>query len=334
MDKKRIVELDIIRGIAISVVLFANVSEVLPIFGDEKKPHFTSLDCMIKQFFSLFIDGRFIMLFTLLFGIGMGIFMNNARKKSLSPLKLMFRRLLFLFVVGIFGMILSLPYAEYAICGAVIMWLFLLPQARYNLWISILTLLSIIIMTFVDTNSNLYLIDAMAVMLFGMYMSQSGMIYRFKHHRKFFLNTFLICLAAIIVLIGIKYIGSNLSWMNIEDLVTPFQTLIYFIILLFITDKESVQRLLVPFEKLGKTAFTNFMAQMLLLYFFIRFVFPYNHPTPIQSICIALPILIISMLVTHWWLKRYRKGPLEALWRKWTYKNVPKKVKVAKEINS
>lgn len=105
----------------------------------------------------------------------------------------MFRRLLFLFVVGIFGMILSLPYAEYAICGAVLMWLFLLPQARYNLWISILTLLSINIMTFVDTNSNLYLIDAMAVMLFGMYMSQSGMIYRFKHHRKFFLNTFLIC---------------------------------------------------------------------------------------------------------------------------------------------
>ncbi|MCE3399484.1 DUF418 domain-containing protein [Staphylococcus aureus] len=46
-----------------------------------------------------------------------------------------------------------------------------------------------------------------------------------------------------------------------------------------------------------------------------------------QSICIALPILIISMLVTHWWLKRYRQGPLEALWRKWTYKNVPKKVK-------
>ena len=73
MDKKRIVELDIIRGIAISVVLFANVSEVLPIFGDEKKPHFTSLDYTIKQFFSLFIDGRFIMLFTLLFGIGMGI---------------------------------------------------------------------------------------------------------------------------------------------------------------------------------------------------------------------------------------------------------------------
>ena len=33
------------------------------------------------------------------------------------------------------------------------------------------------------------------------------------------------------------------------------QTLICFIILLFITDKESVQRLLVPFEKLGKTAF-------------------------------------------------------------------------------
>ena len=52
----------------------------------------------------------------------------------------MFRRLLFLFVVGIFGMILSLPYAEYAICGAVLMWLFLLPQARYNLWISILTI--------------------------------------------------------------------------------------------------------------------------------------------------------------------------------------------------
>ena len=69
------------------------------------------------------------MLFTLLFGIGMGIFMNNARKKSLSPLKLMFRRLLFLFVVGIFGMILSLPYAEYAICGAVLMVVILITSS-------------------------------------------------------------------------------------------------------------------------------------------------------------------------------------------------------------
>lgn len=325
MDKKRIVPLDIIRGIAISVVLFVNVSEIFPILEDEKKPHFTNLDHMIKQFFSLFVDGRFIMLFTLLFGIGMGIFMNNARRKSLSPLKLMFKRLLFLFVVGIFGMILSLPYAEYAICGVIIMWLFLLPHARYNLWISMLALLSTIIMTLVDTNSNLYMVDSMAVMLFGMYLSQSGMIYRFKNHRKFFLNTFIICLIAIIILIAIKYLGAHLSWMNIEDLVTPFQTLIYFIILLFITDKESVQQLLIPFEKIGKTAFTNFMAQMILLFLFIRFVFPYKHPTPIQSICIALPILIVSMLITHWWLKHYRQGPLEALWRKWTYKNVSKK---------
>ena len=80
MDKKRIVELDIIRGIAISVVLLQMFQKYCPFSEMKKKPHFTSLDYMIKQFFSLFIDGRFIMLFTLLFGIGMGIFMNNARK--------------------------------------------------------------------------------------------------------------------------------------------------------------------------------------------------------------------------------------------------------------
>lgn len=271
MNQKRIIGLDIIRGLAIAIVLFANVREIMPIVEGEKRPHFTQIDHFIKQFFAMFIDIRFITLFTLLFGIGMGIFMNNARKKDLSPIKLMFRRLIFLFVVGVPGLILILPYAEYAIYGFILMFLFLLPKARYTLWVSIILLVAYI-----------------AIII---WLPQSNHV-------------------------DIMFLG-----------VTPFQSIIYFILLLFITDRESVQRVMTPFEKLGKTAFTNFLVQMIVLDLFLSFVFPYPHPTPLQAIYIGIPILVVFTLLTYWWLAHHRQGPLEMLWRKWTYKNVPKNLK-------
>lgn len=327
MNQKRIIGLDIIRGLAIAIVLFANVREIMPIVEGEKQPHFTQIDHFIKQFFAMFIDMRFITLFTLLFGIGMGIFMNNARKKDLSPIKLMFRRLIFLFVVGVPGLILILPYAEYAIYGFILMFLFLLPKARYTLWVSIILLVAYIAIIIWLPQSNHVDIMFLGVMAFGLYLSQSGIIYRFKAYKKFFISTLAISSIVIIGALALKQINAHFAWYSVKDMVTPFQSIIYFILLLFITDRESVQRVMTPFEKLGKTAFTNFLVQMIVLDLFLSFVFPYPHPTLLQAIYIGIPILVVFTLLTYWWLSRHRQGPLEMLWRKWTYKNVPKNLK-------
>ncbi|MFI6254472.1 hypothetical protein ACIBGW_50710, partial [Streptomyces sp. NPDC051016] len=95
MKQKRIVSLDIIRGLAIYLIVFMNSLEVFPRVAGENiiKTH---TDATIYNIEEVFIENKFIGLFSLLFGISMGIFMDNARRKSLSPLKLMFRRLLFL----------------------------------------------------------------------------------------------------------------------------------------------------------------------------------------------------------------------------------------------
>ncbi|MCI2774022.1 DUF418 domain-containing protein [Staphylococcus petrasii] len=325
MNQKRIIGLDIIRGLAIAIVLFANVREIMPIMEGEKQPHFTQIDHFIKQFFAMFIDMRFITLFTLLFGIGMGIFMNNARKKEISPIKLMFRRLIFLFVVGIPGLILILPYAQYAIYGCILMFLFLLPKARYTLWVSIVLLVANIGMTIGTPQNNNVDVMFLGVMAFGLYLSQSGIIYRFKEYKKFFMSTLAISSIVIIGALVLKQLDPHFAWYSVEDMVTPFQSIIYFVLLLFITDRKSVQRVMTPFEKLGKTAFTNFLVQMIFLDLFLTFVFPYPHPTPLQAIYIGIPILVVFILLTYWWLAHYRQGPLEMLWRKWTYKNVSQK---------
>ncbi|UDI77158.1 DUF418 domain-containing protein [Staphylococcus taiwanensis] len=324
MSEKRIVGLDIIRGIAIAVVLFANVSDILPIVQGEVKPTFTHADHIVKQFFAIFIDTRFITLFTLLFGIGMGIFMNNARKKSLSPIKLMFRRLIFLLIVGIPGVILVLPYAQYALSGLILMFLFLLPKPRYTLWISFVLIVGTTVEILIAPSSNPMFYTLLGVMTFGLYLSQSGLIYQFHEKRTWFIVT--LCISSLIValLVILKVTGLPYNWTTIEDLVTPYQAIIYFIVLIFMTQKVTIQQMLKPFEKLGKTAFTNFMTQMILLYIVVKCFFPYDHPTPTQSLYIGLPILVVNILATYWWLSCHRQGPLEILWRKWTYKNVPK----------
>ena len=80
-------------------------------------------------------------------------------------------------------------------------------------------------------------------------------------------------------------------------LITPLQTFIYFILLMFITQSQRVRQWLKPAEKVGKTAFTNFILQILLLTLIIRIFFDSSCPTPSQSILISvITILIMSVL--------------------------------------
>ena len=80
-------------------------------------------------------------------------------------------------------------------------------------------------------------------------------------------------------------------------LITPLQTFIYFILLMFITQSQMVRQWLKPAEKVGKTAFTNFILQAILLNLIIRIFFNSNCPTPSESILISvITILIMSVL--------------------------------------
>ena len=323
MKQKRIVSLDIIRGLAIYLIVFMNSLEVFPRVAGENiiKTH---TDATIYNIEEVFIENKFIGLFSLLFGISMGIFMDNARRKSLSPLKLMFRRLLFLLIVGIITFMFLTPFFAYAIIGLIIMFVENLKKPKLTLSLLIIVSLSFIGISIYQSNLFHLTLTITLDMLLGLFLWQSGTISNFKKYKHQYLISLIIGFITIII-VGLSQKYFNIDKNLILYLITPLQTFIYFILLMFITQSQRVRQWLKPAEKIGKTAFTNFILQILLLNLIIRIFFNSSCPTPSQSILISVITILIMSVLTMVWLKYFKQGPLEKIWRMWTYKNIQNK---------
>ena len=323
MKQRRIVSLDIIRGLAIYLIVFMNSLEVIPRVAGENIIE-THTDAIIYNLEEIFIENKFIGLFSLLFGISMGIFMDNARRKNLSPLKLMFRRLLFLLIVGIMTFMFLTPFLPYAIIGLIIMFVENLKKPKLTLIFLIVVILSFIAISIYQNNFFHLNIAITLDMLLGLFLWQSGTISNFKEYKRQYLVSLIIGLI-IITLVDLNWMYFDFDKNLILYLITPLQTFIYFILLMFITQSQMVRQWLKPAEKVGKTAFTNFILQILLLNLIIRIFFNSSCPTPSQSILISVITILIMSVLTKVWLKYFKQGPLEKIWRMWTYKNIQNK---------
>lgn len=118
MVKKRYVILDALRGFAILGIILANFPEFsLWTFSDPST--WTGTDRITRALQTMFVDGKFYTLFSLLFGMGFSIQLANAEGK----LKTFYRRMTVLLLIGLLhiaflwsGDILML----YAVCGMVL----------------------------------------------------------------------------------------------------------------------------------------------------------------------------------------------------------------------
>jgi uncharacterized protein len=82
-----------------------------------------------------------------------------------------------------------------------------------------------------------------------------------------------------------------------------------------------------PFAAVGRMALTNYLAQGLLYGFVLFRVGPglglAGRIGACDVIAISLAFFVLQMLFSHWWLARYRFGPMEWLWRALTYGERP-----------
>lgn len=313
----RITSLDIIRGLAICAVLFVNMQYMTPVPSDTH--NFTNVDKVIELIYSIVIRGKFISVFTILFGIGIGIFIDNAKFKERPPYKLMFRRLIFLFVVGIPCMILGMPFLQYAFVGFFVMFATKIKKPWVILAISFIPLIfSLINLIIHNGNTPSMTLTLFFLMLFGLYLSESKIIYNLKRHYYFLYTTLLIACIPVIICLTLYYTGT-ISGKLAHGLAEPFQAIGYLMILFLVFQSSFMKKVFTPFEKIGKMAFTNFILQGLLIIITLRI---FGYLTPKVGIFVSIIIIVINVLLSHYWLKHFKQGPLEKLWRKWTYKNV------------
>ncbi|MDR2472572.1 MAG: DUF418 domain-containing protein [Tannerella sp.] len=102
--------LDAIRGMALLGICMANFPEFSlysfqPQTVADAYPT-AAIDRVIHFLMYIFIDGKFYSLFSLLFGIGFAIIITNTLRKGVSGLKIFYRRMTFLALIGFMHLLL------------------------------------------------------------------------------------------------------------------------------------------------------------------------------------------------------------------------------------
>lgn len=102
--KQRIGILDSLRGLAMFGIILVNFPSMNTYSGHENS-HYggvqSSLNMIASKINFMFFNGKFYPIFAMLFGLGLFIFYQNAKEKTLNPIRLTMRRLLILTLFGI-----------------------------------------------------------------------------------------------------------------------------------------------------------------------------------------------------------------------------------------
>lgn len=108
--KQRHVILDALRGFALLGICMANYPEFSLYSFLESAPKTlfptAGIDTIAQWFLYIFIDGKFYTIFSLLFGIGFSIILENNRKRGANGTLIFYRRMFFLLLIGFAHLIL------------------------------------------------------------------------------------------------------------------------------------------------------------------------------------------------------------------------------------
>lgn len=112
------------------------------------------------------------------------------------------------------------------------------------------------------------------------------------------------------------------SWMsstttNLINLLTAY---LWVIVVMEGYRLQKVQRAMAPLVSYGRMGLTNYIAQSVIgVFIFSGFGLDWSHLGVFLSVLVCLAYTGVQIVFSHYWLKKFRYGPMEWLWRTGTY---------------
>src|SRR5206468_1051347 len=105
------------------------------------------------------------------------------------------------------------------------------------------------------------------------------------------------------------------------DLGGGAMTVFYIAGLTLLFQRTAWQRITSPLAVVGKMALTNYVAQSIIgtLIFYGYGLGLIGEMGTALAVTLVIPIFLLQVLFSRWWLSRFQYGPLEWLWRSLTY---------------
>lgn len=168
--------------------------------------------------------------------------------------------------------------------------------------------------------------NVLAMFLIGLYAAQKGIFQNLDAHRSLINRTAVIGLSVglpvkILSGYGLTYGGMDPFWSSIGILANtlggPLMALSYIALFLIIARKTKVfVKLLQP---VGQMALTNYISQTVIMLIIFYGFNLFNQVSPVWFIPIVISVFIFQVVISHIWMRLFRYGPLEWLWRSFTY---------------
>ncbi len=385
---ERIELIDIVRGVALFGILAANIRG----FAGPAIAYFNPLlvwtsmpDRLAQAFIDTFVQGKFITIFSFLFGLGFAVQLTRAEEKGAKFGGFYSRRMAILALIGI-GHGLYIWFGDILLPYALIGFFLLLFKKRKDKtligWAVVLYFVPMMLMTMgvvaieltgkemkapdtspaevsrqIDVFASgswseiqqqrsrdviannwgfmpLISFQLLALFLFGMLAWRKGLFTpkpeSIPKYKKWMIIGYAIGVTGNLTATSLRWIleppmfPPSLTMLGIQ-VVSTFSivplSVGYVCTVIVLCQDDAWHRRLSPFAAVGRTALSNYVLQSiigtLLFYSYGLGWFGTMGPAPLLGLSVV--IFALQVAASNWWLRRYRFGPGEWLWRSATY---------------
>ncbi|WP_018656795.1 DUF418 domain-containing protein [Actinomadura flavalba] len=304
---RRIAALDALRGFAVCGILLINIPQTLEMFraaGELPAP------------LRLFALGRFYPIFYLLFGIGFGLFLRSAERRTGRPLVPMARRLA---ALAVFGVLLHLiqpgeVLLPFAVAGALV----LLPASLVGPRDALVTGVALVVFGWLAGAGGFGLLPG--VLAIGFALARWD-VPRTLPGDPFRLAAVLAvaagaALAAVLVLAAgpPESVGARVGLLLSASMSAAYAAA--FLLLLRTPLGPAVSAVLAP---MGRMALTNYVTAA-MIFVPAGAALGLRHSSAWgTAMLLAAAILVVQAVWSRLWLAWFQQGPLEWVWRCVTY---------------
>ncbi|KAE9881813.1 DUF418 domain-containing protein [Escherichia coli] len=374
--RERVHFLDIVRGFALMGIILVNYFLIV----DSAKGFDMLSNDVFHNVVNWFASGKFITLFSFLFGVGFMIFMDRAAQKVDSPNKLFARRLTILLGFGLLHLTfvwIGDIFAYYAVAGFLLLFFYKRTAKTILYWLITLFVIQLLTPIFtmlfntvssgssgkpdladfelISHNSLTYLASigdrwtdmvTMAsssfstvysmffMFLLGVYFVKMEFFKNMEAKKTIWNRIWIIFAIAFLITQGSTIIAAvnpfeNTLWVNIASALeqngglTGSMFYMSTLAMLFFHVPQ-LRGALMVFTKVGRMSLTCYLLHSIIgTMLFLKYGAGLaDYLQPAGTFMIGLGVYVFLVLFSTLWLKRFKYGPMEFIWRQLTYGKV------------
>lgn len=161
--------------------------------------------------------------------------------------------------------------------------------------------------------------------LFGMYFAKKKWLHQPDQFGRSLRITWIITLILFVIFKGGPYIIEFPEWVKMvtQDSIGGSASALFYVtsVALLYKKRSAFTKFLKPFTYVGRLSLSNYLLQSMICFFLFYSVGLgyYGEVSPLMSLILVIVIYSLQVVASRFWVRSFRYGPFEWLWRTLTY---------------